>query len=41
MHFGTDRLDVEVPRPLQVEQIVALQQWLDSERETLDVSLVP
>jgi hypothetical protein len=41
VHFGTDRLDVEVPRPLQVEQIVALQQWLDSERETLDVSLVP
>jgi hypothetical protein len=41
VHFGTDRLDVEVPRPLQAEQVVALQQWLDSEREALDVSQVP
>ena len=41
VRFGPDRLDVEVPRRLQVEQIIALQQWLDSERETLDVSQVP
>ena len=41
VRFGADRLDVEVPRRLQVEQIIALQDWLDSERETLDVSQVP
>jgi hypothetical protein len=41
VRFGHDRLDVEVPRHLQVEQILALQEWLDSERETLDVSQVP
>lgn len=41
VRFGTDRLDVEVPRRLQVEQLVALQQWLDLEREALDVSQVP
>jgi hypothetical protein len=41
VRFGPDRLDVEVPRRLQVEQIIALQEGLDSERETLDVSQVP
>jgi hypothetical protein len=41
VRFGPDRLDVDVPRRLQVEQIIALQEWLDSERETLDVSQVP
>ncbi|WP_147155807.1 hypothetical protein [Reyranella soli] len=41
VRFGPDRLDVEVPRRLQVEQVIALQEWLDSERETLDVSRVP
>lgn len=41
VEFGEDRLDVAVPRPLQMEQIVALQAWLDAERETLDVSQVP
>jgi hypothetical protein len=41
VRFGRDRLDVEVPRQLQIEQIIALQEWLDSERETLDVSQVP
>jgi hypothetical protein len=41
VRFGPDRLDVEVPRQLQIEQVVALQNWLDSERETLDVSQVP
>jgi hypothetical protein len=41
VRFGSDRLDVEVPHRLEVEQIIALQQWLDSERETLDVSQVP
>lgn len=41
VRFGPDRLDVEVPRRLQVEQIIALQEWLDSERKALDVSQVP
>jgi hypothetical protein len=41
VRFGPDRLDVEVPCRLQVEQIIALQEWLDPERETLDVSQVP
>jgi hypothetical protein len=41
VRFGPDRLDVEVPRRLQIEQVVALQEWLDSERDTLDVSQVP
>ena len=41
VRFSLDRLDVEVPRRLQVEQVIALQGWLDSERETLDVSQVP
>ena len=41
VRFGTDRLDVAVPRRLQVEQLIALQQWLDAERDTLDVSQVP
>ncbi|WP_422001184.1 hypothetical protein [Reyranella sp.] len=41
VHFAPDRLDVEVPRPLAVEQVWALQQWLEAEGETLDVSQVP
>ncbi len=30
VRFGPDRLDVEVPRRLQIEQLIALQDWLDS-----------
>ena len=41
VRFGVDRLDVEVPRRLQAEQVAAVQEWLDAERETLDVSQVP
>ena len=41
VHFGPDRLDVQVPHKLQFEQIIALQQWLEAEREALDVSQVP
>ena len=41
VRFGRDRLEVEVPRRLQIEQVIALQNWLDTERETLDVSQVP
>jgi hypothetical protein len=41
VRFGADRLDVDVPRRLQVEQLIALQQWLEAERDSLDVSQVP
>jgi len=41
VRFGPDRLDVEVPGRLQVEQLIALQEWLEAERETLDLSQVP
>ena len=41
VRFGPDRLDVDVPRRLQIEQVLALQEWLDSEREALDVSQGP
>jgi hypothetical protein len=41
VRFGADRFDVEVPRRLQVEQVIVLQQWLEGERDTLDVSQVP
>jgi hypothetical protein len=39
--FEPDRLEVEVPHRQQVGQVVALQNWLDTERETLEVSQVP
>jgi len=41
VEFGPDRLDVEVPRRLHLEQILALQAWLEAERDTLDVRQVP
>ena len=41
VRFGPDRLEVDVPCRLQIEQVMALQEWLDSERETFDVSQVP
>ena len=41
VRFAPDRLEVEVPCRLRVEQVIALQNWLDTERETLDVSQVP
>ncbi len=41
VHFDVDRLEVAVPRRLQIEQVLALQDWLDAERDTLDVSQVP
>lgn len=41
VRFAPDRLEVEVPRRLRVEQVIALQNWLDTEGETLDVSQVP
>ena len=40
VRFGADRLDVEVPRPPEVEQVIALQEWFDAEGEALDVSQV-
>jgi hypothetical protein len=41
VRFGAERLDIEVPRRLDAEQILALQEWLDAEKESLDVSQVP
>ncbi len=41
VRFEMDRLEVEVPRRLQVEQIIALQDWLATEKDALDVSQVP
>ena len=41
VRFTPDRLEVEVPRRLQIEQLLALQQWLDAEKDALDVSQVP
>ena len=41
VRFGPDRLEVEVPRRLGVEQLAALQDWLEAEKDTLDVSQVP
>jgi hypothetical protein len=41
IRFDRDRLEVDVPRRLEVEQLVALQGWLDAEKDALDVSQVP
>jgi hypothetical protein len=41
VRFGPDQLEVEVPRPLRIEQLVALQEWLNAEKDALDVSQVP
>lgn len=41
VQFGTDQLRVEVPRPLRAEQLMALQDWLQAEKDTLDISQVP
>ena len=41
VRFDMDRLEVEVPRRLQMEQIIALQDWLATEKDALDVSQVP
>ena len=41
VRFTPDRVEVEVPRRLQIEQLLALQQWLDAEKDALDVSQVP
>ncbi len=41
VRFGPDRLEIDVPRRLQVEQLLALQDWLEAEKEALDVSQVP
>ena len=41
VRFDMDRLEVEVPRSLQPEQVIALQDWLATEKDALDVSQVP
>lgn len=41
VRFGPDRLEVDVPQRLQIEQLLALQEWLACEKDSLDVSQVP
>lgn len=41
VRFAPDRLEVEVPRRLQAEQLVVLQEWLATEKDALDISQVP
>lgn len=41
VRFGPDRLEVDVPRRLQIEQLLALQEWLACEKDGLDISQVP
>lgn len=41
VQFDRDRLVIEVPRQLLVEQLIALEEWLESEKNALDVSQVP
>lgn len=41
VRFSPDRLEVEVPRPLQIEQLLALQKWLEAEKDMLDLAQVP
>ena len=41
VRFGPDRLEVDVPQRLQIEQLLALQEWLAGEKDSLDVSQVP
>jgi hypothetical protein len=41
VRFGIDRIEVDVPRRLQVEQLLALQEWLACEKDSLDISQVP
>lgn len=41
VRLGRDQLEVGVPRRLNIEQLVALQSWLEAEKDLLDVSQVP
>ncbi len=41
VRFAPDRIEVHVPRRLEIEQLIALQRWLETEKDTLDVSQVP
>jgi hypothetical protein len=41
VRFGPDRIEVEVPRHLEIEQLLALQEWLACEKDSLDISQVP
>jgi hypothetical protein len=41
VRFSRDRLEVDVPRRLQFEQLLALQEWLAAEKDSLDISQVP
>jgi hypothetical protein len=41
VHFSPDRLEVRIRSQLQIEQILSLQEWLEAEKDALDVSQVP
>lgn len=41
VRFGFDRIEVDVPQKLQIEQLLALQEWLACEKDHLDISQVP
>ena len=41
VRFGPDRLEIEVPQRLEIEQLLALQEWLACEKDCLDISQVP
>lgn len=41
VRFAPDRLEVEVPRRLQAEQLLVVQEWLAAEKDALDISQVP
>jgi hypothetical protein len=41
VRFGPDRIEIEVPQRLEIEQLLALQEWLACEKDSLDISQVP
>jgi hypothetical protein len=41
VRFDQDRLEIDVPCRLGAEQLVALQEWLENEKDALDVGQVP
>ena len=41
VRFAPDRLEVDVPQRLQIEQLSVVQEWLAAEKDALDISQVP
>jgi hypothetical protein len=41
VRFAPDRLEVDVPQRLQIEQLSIIQEWLAAEKDALDISQVP